>query len=91
MMAPLIERNASLDTCCLLFVNNFYSDGTSILRRSDPDAGERQRRIKQNPPHLRMIACARLQSAQVIGRVQQAHLRVRPQRVDHVETARVLR
>ena len=25
MMAPLIERNASVDTCCLLFVNNFNS------------------------------------------------------------------
>jgi hypothetical protein len=25
MMAPLIERNASPDICCLLFVNNFYS------------------------------------------------------------------
>jgi hypothetical protein len=37
--------------CETNFVNNFYSNGTSILRRSDPDAGERQRRIKQNPPH----------------------------------------
>jgi hypothetical protein len=30
MMAPLIERNASLDTCCLLFVNNFYFYGSPL-------------------------------------------------------------
>jgi hypothetical protein len=30
-MAPLIERNASTDTFCLLLVNNFYSRAGAAL------------------------------------------------------------
>jgi hypothetical protein len=33
MMAPLIERNASPDICCLLFVNNFYFTGVEVAAR----------------------------------------------------------
>jgi hypothetical protein len=50
MMAPLIERNASLDTCCLLFVNNFYFTGAEVAAR--PCAAPRDDRLRVTPVRM---------------------------------------
>jgi hypothetical protein len=47
MMAPLIERNASPDTCCLLLVNNFYFNGAEVEAR--PCAALRDHGLRVTP------------------------------------------
>jgi hypothetical protein len=62
MMAPLIERNAFPDICCLLFVNNFYSNGAEVAARPARRPGmtgcgsrrSDERRVRQpKPPSVR--------------------------------------